>query len=159
MTTVASDIYDLFLNRISDYSLNTVFTQSGSFVFGMYIESWLLDSITDFSDICTQDLTYTASTNTAEGYFTETLSTENKVVLSRLMVKYWMDKRIKDVLQMNLFLQDHDYKVHSAAQNLTAKQKMYTDLKEELDLLLGKYAYKHNNWSDWRNQIFYYDDQ
>jgi hypothetical protein len=71
------------------------------------------------------------------------------------MVKYWLSKMVQDVLQMNIFVQDHDFKTHAASSNLTAKMNYYNTKKEEISQLLVDYAYRKNDWSQWRNQIFY----
>ena len=153
MTTLSSEINDLFLTRIKDYRLDAIFENSGSFVFNTYLEPWLMDSVNEF-DMCDQDLTYVVSTDDEEGYFSETLTLKNKIMLSKLMVKYWMSKTIQDILQMSNFVTDRDFKTFSAAQNLKAKQDYYSSLKEELSQELVNYGYKINDWSNWRNQLF-----
>ena len=152
--TSLSEVVDLFMTRVNDYRLNTVYQTSGSFIFTQYVEPWVLDSIGDF-EVCTQSLAYTPTSGSVEGYFTEDLTTEHKSILSRLMLKYWMNKTVQDVLQMNNAITDHDYKTFSQAQNLKAKQDYYNSLKEELSQVLVDYAYKNNSWSEWRSQTFY----
>ena len=154
MGTYLSEIVDIFMTRVNDYRLNTVYQTSGSFIFTQYIEPWVLDSIIDFN-ICTQSLAYTPTSGSVEGYFAEDLTTEHKSILSRLMVKYWMQKTVQDILQMNNSITDHDYKTYSQAQNLKAKQDYLNSLKEEISQMLIDYSYKNNSWSDWRNQLFY----
>jgi len=152
--TTASTINDLFLTRISDYRLTAIYATSGSAAFTVYLEPWLLDAIVEFEPICDQDLTYTISTGSAEGYFTETLTLENQIILSKLMIISWLGQTVRDTTQFQLFLQDHDYKTHSAAQNLTAKLQLYNATKEELNYLLGIYSYQKNAWDSWNIQDF-----
>ena len=154
MGTLSSEVVDLFLTRINDYRLDTIYTVSGSFVLNTYVESWLLDSIAEFEDMCDQALTYTVSGSAIEGEFTETLTMINKLILSRIMVKYWLQKSINDILQMNLHVTDRDFKTFSAAQNLKAKQDYLNSLKEELSQDLMNYSYHRNDWANWKNQIF-----
>ncbi len=152
--TTASTINDLFLTRINDYRLTAIYTTSGSMALTTYIEPWLLDSIVEFDPICDQDLTYTASSGSAEGYFTENLTTENQIILSKLMIVSWLGQTVRDLTQFQLFLQDHDYKTHSAAQNLTAKLQLYDNTREELSQILTDYTYRKNAWSEWNLQDF-----
>ena len=154
MATVASEIVDLFLTRVNDYRLTTIYQTSGSTSLTTYIEPWLIDSIVEF-DICTQDLTYTATSGSVEGSFTQDLNIETKSILSQIMVKYWMAKAVQDILQMNNFVQDHDYKTMSVSQNLTAKMNYYNTKKEEISQILENYGFKYLDWSRWRNQLFY----
>jgi hypothetical protein len=153
MPTPVSDVVDLFMARVSDYRLNNLFLTSGSVNFNIYIEPWLMDSAVDFS-VCSQDLTYVQTSGSTEGYFTETLTSENKLILSRIMLKFWLAQSVNNILKMDNVLQDHDYKVHSAAQNLKAKMDLYNNYKEELSQTLQDYSYKKNDWSDWYTQSF-----
>jgi hypothetical protein len=154
MTTPSSEITDLFLTKISDYRLDTIYTASGSFVLNTYVEGWLLDSIADFEDFCDQSLTYTVSGSIVEGQFTETLNMTNKLMLARFMVKYWLQKSVNDILQMNLHVTDRDFKTFSASQNLKAKMDYLNSVKEELSQAIMDYAYHRNDWSNWKNQNY-----
>ncbi len=155
MTTPSSEITDLFMTRIRDYRLDSIYSTSGSIVFNGTVEPWLLDSISYFEDFCDQSLTYTVTSgSSAEGYFAEDLTMKNKLILSKLMVKSWLQKTINDVLQMQNFVTDRDFKTFSAAQNLKAKMDYLNSLKEELSQDIMDYSYKRNNWSEWNNQIF-----
>jgi len=153
MTTPSSDIIDLFMTRIEDYRLDSIFVTSGSLAFVTYIEPWLMDATNEF-DIADQDLTYITSGSSAEGYFLSDLSMKNKIMISKLMVKYWLSRLVQNILQMNNSVQDRDYKTFSAAQNLKAKQDYLNSLKEELSQDLMNYAYRNNDWPGWKNQIF-----
>jgi len=149
MGTQASEVNDLFLMLVDDYRLTVLYQTSGSSVFTTYLEGWLLYGIEEF-DICTQDLTY--STTTHE--FTETLTRENILILAQLMTKYWLQKIVQNVLQMNNNIQDHDFKTYSQAQNLKEKRALLAQKIEEIDLILSNYGYKHNDWESWNLQIF-----
>ena len=153
MATNLSEVADLFLSRISDWKLDAVFTTSGSLAFGSYVEPYLFDSIVDF-DVCTQTLTYTASTEDVEGFFTETLTMENKVLLSQIMVLGWLSNNIQNVLQMQNFITDRDFKTFSAAQNLSARRDLLNTKREEVSQKLVDYGMRHNDWTDWKNQDF-----
>jgi len=154
LTTLSSDIFDYFLTSVDDYSLTNIYETSGSLTLDIFLEPWLLNSIIEF-EACEQDLSYTASSGSSEGYFTETLTSENKFMLAQLMTKYWLQKNIQNVLFMANLLQDRDFRQFSAANNLKAKQDYYIMKCEELNQRLTDYGYKKNDWENWRNQIFY----
>ena len=153
MGTPMSDVVDLFMSRVSDYRLTTIYQNFNVEVFNAYVEPWLLDSIVEF-DICDQGLNYTVTSGSVEGNFDSDLTLKNKIVLSRIMTLFWMEKEINDVLQMQNYITDHDFKMFSAAQNLKAKQDYYNEKREEISQLLVDYGYKVNNWSGWRSQNF-----
>lgn len=154
MTTPSSAISDLFMTRVKDYRLDAIYTASGSTTFNEYLEPWILDAVSDFEDFCDQDLTYVVSGSATEGYFVQDLNQKNKLMISKLMTKYWLGKSIRDVLQFNLVVSDRDFKTFSAAQNLRSKQDYYNSLQEELSQDLINYAYKRNDWSNWKNGLY-----
>jgi hypothetical protein len=139
---------------VRDYRLDAIFNASGSFVLNQYLEVWLMDAISDFEDYADQDLTYVTSGSTTEGYFTTTLNTKNKLIISKIMTKYWLQKTINDVLMMGLHVTDRDFKTFSSAQNLRAKQDYLNSLKEELSQEIIDYTYQRNNFTNWKNQDF-----
>jgi hypothetical protein len=153
LATYLSEVADLFLSRVSDYKLDTIYQTSGSFVFGNYIEPYLLDSIQEF-DVCDQVLDYTVSGSATDGVFSLDLTMENKIVLSQLMILSWLARDIQNIIQMNNHITDRDFKTFSASQNLTAKRDYYNLKREELSQRLVNYSFKKNNWADWRNQDF-----
>ena len=152
MATSVSDIFDLFMTRVNDYQLTAIYNTSAS-TLNMHLEPYLLDTIQEF-DICDQPLDYTLTSGSVEGYFTENLNNRNKYMLSRIMVKFWLAYSIRNILNMSLIIQDHDFKTYAQSANLKAKQDFYTTEKEEVSQLLVDYGYKNNDWANWKNQIF-----
>jgi hypothetical protein len=153
MATYLLEICDLFLSRVNDFRLNTIFTTSGSLALNTYLEPYLLDSIVEF-DVCNQSLAYTTTGSATDGFFATDLNLKNKIILSQIMVKYWLEQVVANVLNMNLTLQDHDYKRFAESQNLKAKQDFLNQKREQVSQLLVDYGYSNNDWTDWRNQNF-----
>ena len=149
MTTSLIDINDLFLTLIDDYRLNKLYEQSVS-NFNTHLEGWLLFAIEDFSGICTQELVYDESTQE----FSVILTRKHKLILAQIMVKYWLHKEVFNILQMDNFIQDRDYKAHSAAQNLREKQAALAGKEEEISQLLLDYEMSNYDWANWKNQLF-----
>jgi hypothetical protein len=148
--TQLADILDLFSSTIDDYRLTAIYISSGSVAFGNFQEPWLLQSIVDFSPICTQTLNY----DTGAQQFDTVLTVENQIMLVRIMQKYWGQKLVAQVAQMQNFLSDHDFQRHSESQNMQAKMQYYTSKVEEVDLELSRYAMRYNNWDAWNSQNF-----
>jgi hypothetical protein len=136
---------------VSDYKLDTIYITSGSSAFSNYLQPWLFFSIGEFETVCNQSLDYNAITQT----FTETLSLDNQRMLAQVMVRYWLQKEVQDVLQMRLSITDKDFKHYSEAQNLKEKQSAYNSKREEISQLIQDYSYnKTINWTDWKAQVF-----
>jgi hypothetical protein len=146
--TSLSEIYDYFLMTITDYRLIDLFNSSLP-DFEDYLQKWLDFAIVDFQ-VCDQDLNYD---NTAKEFPAE-LSRDNKIILATLMMRYWLQKVVSDITQMNLHITDRDFKMASEAQNLREKVNHLNIVKEQCSQLLQDYAYKRNDWVDWNNQSF-----
>ena len=138
--THISEIVDIFMMLQSDYRLKQIFSIQGEARLNQYVEAWLILSVSDFQKYCDQDLVYDKVTQT----FSIDLNTQNLTVLAQIMVKYWLEKEVRDVLQFRLTLQDHDFKTYSQAQNLDSKRQLLTLQIEEVDKLLLNYSYQHN---------------
>jgi hypothetical protein len=147
--TSFSDIFDSFSLLVNDYRLISLY-ESSQVDFETYLGGWLLYAIQDFT-VCDQSLVYSASTKT----FVESLTTENQLLLARIMVKYWLSKEVADVTQMSIHLQDRDFKTFSEAQNLTAKSNHLNVIKEDISQALVEYSLRKNDWSSWFNGVFY----
>lgn len=148
MATELSEIYDLFMQKVTDYRLLDLFETSQS-NFENYLESFLQFAIVDFY-VCDQDLDYDNVTKT----FPDTLSRWNKVILATLMMKHWLQKNVNDITQMNLHITDRDFKVMSEAMNLREKNTYLNAVKEECSQMLIDYDYRGHNWNNWNNQDF-----
>lgn len=147
MGTSISTIFDRFTMLVNDYKLTALY-QSSETDFETYLKGWLDFAINDF-DVCTQSLVYSGS------LFTETLTTENQVILAKIMVKYWLSKEVQDVTQMSIHLQDRDFKTYSEAQNLLAKTSHLDRVKEDISQALVDYGLKTIDWSTWFDGTFY----
>lgn len=149
MPTQLSEVYDLFMQTVTDYRLINLFNVSTE-DFETYLEAWLKFAIFDFN-ICDQDLNYNDETKE----FDVTLHSYNKIVLAKLMMKYWLKKAVNDITQMNLHVADRDFKVASEAANLREKSTYLNIVTEECSQMLIDYGYRKNtDWSSWYNQSY-----
>ena len=154
--TQFSDVYDLFLGGIvSDYKIDAVYATSGSMTGEAYIEPFLIYSVDEFDSVCDQDLTYTEATDDVAGYFTETLTIKNKLMLALIMSKWHLLKNINNSLAMRNILGDKDFRRSSEANNLSSRRMTFNKLSEEIAEKLTLYEYSNNSWSSWRDQTFY----
>ena len=66
------------------------------------------------------------------------------------MKKYWLEKEIDNILQMENVVTDRDFKMASAANNMKAKQDRYNMLKEEVSQKLVEYGLNYSvDWASW----------
>jgi len=147
MGTPFSSVYDLFMQYVTDYKLINLYNSSVT-NFETYLSSWLYSSIADFKN-CSQSLLNSSNS------FTETLTNENIKILALLMKKYWLMKEIDDIKQMNLHVQDKDFKIYAESNNMMAKQKRLILQQEELSQILVGYGLDVVDWASWYNGVFY----
>lgn len=142
MSTPYSDVFNLFLTSIQDYRINKLYNQSVEQMEN-YLIPFLIKAITNFRK-CKTDLEDRDDTNKA---FNQTLSTDEKVILSNLMMVEWLTKEVNDILGMKLFLQDTDFKTYSQSQNLKEKRELLTTMKEMVDKQIVQYSYNNFDWT------------
>ena len=148
MTTSYTDIFDLFMSQIEDYRLLSLYNEdilNDTTNLNTYLLGFMILAIPEFTS-CVQDLT---DRNDTTMVFNYTMTDENKKILSKLMVKEWMAKELKDILQMRWNITDSDFKHYSEAQNTKSKQDVLSELREECSQLLVDYGLRHNDWSAW----------
>ena len=142
MATPYSEVFDLFLASIQDYRINRLYEQSVEEMEN-YLIPFLIKAITNFKK-CKTDLEDRDDENRI---FNQTLSTDEKVILSNLMMVEWLTKEVNDILQMRLYLQDTDFKTYSQANNLREKRELLTTMKEMVDKQIVQYSYNNFDWS------------
>lgn len=147
MATPFSTIYDQFMILVKDYRLTTLYNSSVT-DFETFLSGWLLPAITEFKS-CNQSLVYTGSS------FTATLNVENIKILALLMKKFWLKRQIEDITQMNLHVQDRDFKTFAEANNITGKLQVYNSDLEEVSQLLMSYNLDEVDWASWYGGTFY----
>jgi hypothetical protein len=148
--TKFADIFDLFMVTIKDWRIQSLF-ESSVVDFENYLSGFLILAIPEFN-VCDQSLEYDLS----KREFMVSLSEENKTILAQLMMQFWLTKEVQDVNQMNLHLQDRDFKVYSESQNLREKSFHLDKVKEYNSQLITRYSYRNGiNWSDWLSGNFY----
>ncbi len=142
MATPYSEVFDLFLVSIQDYRINRLYEKSVEDMEN-YLMPFLIKAITNFRK-CKTDLEDRDDVNKI---FNQTLSTDEKVILSNLMIVEWLTKEVNDILGMKLFLQDTDFKTYSQSQNLKEKRELLTTMKEMVDKQIVQYSYNNFDWS------------
>lgn len=136
--TLYSEIFELFQSGIKDPLLDKLYKSSVE-AYENYLLPFLITAISEFT-LCKQDL---EDRNDTDKKFNITLTTNEKVILSKLMRKAWLQKEINDINQMKLHLQDSDFKTHAEDRNLKAKTELLVIETEMADRDVGKYDLKN----------------
>ena len=72
-----------------------------------------------------------------------------------MLVIEWMNSKILDVTQMQLHLNDTDFKHYAEGQNLKEKINAREILRETINQDMENYGIKQIPWSDWINGNFF----
>lgn len=134
MGTSFSEVFEMFMSKVDDYRLITLFETSIE-SFEAYLTAWLIPSIEDFKKVCDQDLSYVLLTKK----FNFVLTNKNINILSQIMKKYWMNRLVDDISQTSLHIQG-DFKTYSEAQGYKVKQDRLNNFREEISQLLVDYS-------------------
>lgn len=142
--TKFEDIYKLFLGSIQDYSLSDLFVKNSDVAEDM-METFLIRGLPGFIN-CQKDISDLDMVNKS---FRVGLTLEEQRIVADLMLLAWLDRRVTNVLQMDLKLQDNDFKTFSEEKNLREKS-MYADrIREKVSQEMVDYGLHTTSFSDW----------
>lgn len=144
MATPYSDVFELFLGSIQDYKINNIYDSSTTEEFEEYLTTFLIKAIPHFYN-CQKDLELRDDTLRS---FDETLTTNERVILSNLMIVEWLKKETNDLTQMQLHLGDKDFKSYAEANNLKEKRETMNNSQEDALKLMSKYSQNNIDWND-----------
>lgn len=133
--TEFNEVFQYFLNSLSnDYRIKKLFETNIELAEDM-LTIWLLKAITEF-DGCKQNIYDIDETNKK---FNFVLGLKEKIILSELMVLVWMNWNINNITQMNLGLNDLDFKRYSEQRNLSGKVAAANNLREQIQHKISQY--------------------
>lgn len=142
--TAFSYIYKIFLSSIQDYHIRNLFNENVD-VADDLLESFLIRGISHFKN-CKKPLKDVDLENKC---FNSDLDIDEINILAELMVLSWFDWNNNNVIQMNLNLNDNDFKHFSEEKNLREKT-MYADrLREKVNQDMVDYGLYRTSFEDW----------
>lgn len=132
--TFYSEIFDYFLNKISDYDLLKNLENSEiNKLCNMYLRS----SIAHFTK-CKKDL---SKRDDNQQMFLISLDELEIEIISSLMVIEWLKPYINNRLNLSSFLGDSDFKTYSQANQLNSLVELQKKLQEDIERLLMEYSW------------------
>lgn len=136
MATLFTDVYDVFLRKISDYSFLTISQYDSQKIFNGY----LMSSIPRFGKQCYKDLT-----NRTDTQFNIDLADDEKEILGTLMLVEWLNPVLNDTKLLRLILTDKDFRVYSPAQQIDRVMAVHKKWKDEASYLITKYTWENGD--------------
>ena len=144
--TTFEQIYNLFLNSLSnDYQITKLFKDAPEIAEDL-LKTWLMQAVAKFSD-CRIDLENSIDFNNSS--FTDSLTLTEQVILGDLMVLSWIEYHINNITQMNLSVQDRDFKTHAEERNLAGKVEYHDRWREKVYHEISEYTKKLYPIASW----------
>lgn len=138
MATAYSEIYDVFLTKITDFVLGDLLSSTPTIAEDR-MKAWLRASIIKFSK-CKSDLTDRDDVG-ATPTFNITLSDYEIEILALFMCHEWAEPEIKNLLNLRQILGDAAFKLTSQANHLKEIKQFKKDILEEAQYYMVQYTY------------------
>jgi len=145
--TEYSKIFELFLTSVNDYKIDKLYAEDqvdDGDRMETYLTPFLIKSIPTF-DKCKKDLEDRDDTTRI---FNQDLNTDEKVILSDLMVYEWLKSELNDIRQMRLRLTDDAFKSYAEANNMKEKSSLLNTMEESADKRIVRYSQKNLNFQE-----------
>jgi len=134
MATPYSNVYNLFLAKISDYSFANMTQEELESIMHDYLKV----AAGYFDYYCSQNL----DMDDTNQQFLSTLTSEEENILSLLMVVEYLKSQLLSAEKLRMFLSDKDYKIYSQANHIRELKELYDSLRNEAEGLISRYTFK-----------------
>lgn len=138
--TLFSDVYGLFLNKISDIKLATLDDE----VLEETMKRYLLSSCSRFKKVCKQSLAYD------DDYFVEELDYQVIDILSECMIVEWLKPRMMYHENLENVLNTKDFSQFSPANLLKEIRELYNFYNRQVRSMINDYSFEHQKLEDYK---------
>lgn len=135
MATPVTDIYDIFLNQIG----KDIMLELPDEIVDDLLYNYLLGATVEFSYYCNKDLSI------KDGNVVGDLELDEKFILSRGMILYWLQPKINTQEVIKNRITDGDYVIKSPANLLDKLLKLKLSSESDMKKRIIKYTHKGRN--------------
>lgn len=135
MATPVTDIYDIFLNQIG----KDIMLELPDEIVDDLLYNYLLGATVEFSYYCNKDLSI------KDGNVVGDLELDEKFILSRGMILYWLQPKINTQEVIKNRITDGDYVIKSPANLLDKLLKLKLSSESDMRRMIIKYSHKGRN--------------
>ena len=143
-TTTFEELYSDFLFKVQDYQQRNLYLRDEKVATNLCL-SFLKIFIFKFTN-CKKDI---QNPNLDLCVFNVELTLTEKDILTNLMVEAWLNRVCLDITQMNLTLNDNDFKHFAEEKNLEKKIETRDRQREINAQQMWDYDFKNVPWTDW----------
>lgn len=140
MGTEYTEVFDIFLNKITDYRLAEKDIEDVK----NQLSKFLLSAITRFNN-CRKDL---QDRNDSEMKFNIKLKDIEKEILAVLMVEQWLSPKIKNIRYAEQTLSSRDFRIYSQANHVNELRALQKDINREANDLMNEYSWDLNEMKE-----------
>ena len=143
MNTTYSDIYELVLSLISSYKIDDIYIKNGADGIETFFKPYLKIASGELENNSGIDL---SNRDDELNEFNSKLSDGQQLIIAKYIVIGYLSNETHDIMQMQLHLQDGDFKTYAEKNNLDGKLNALYMLKEEVGYDVKKSGYNGFKW-------------
>lgn len=143
MNTTYSDVYELVLALLSSYKIDDVYIKNGEDGIETFFMPYLRIASGELENKSGIDL---SDRDDELRQFNSKLSDGRQLIIAKYIMIGYLSKETHDIMQMQLHLQDGDFKTYAEKNNLDGKLNALYMLKEEVGYDVKRSGYNGFNW-------------
>lgn len=143
MGTTYSDIYELVLSLISSYKIDDIYIKNGVDGIETFFKPYLKIASGELENNAGIDL---SDRDDELNEFNTKLSDGQQLIIAKYIMIGYLSRETHDIMQMQLHLQDGDFKTYAEKNNLEGKLNALYMLKEEVGYDIKRSGYNGFNW-------------
>lgn len=143
MNTAYSDIYELVLALLTSYKIDDIYIKDGDDGIETFFMPYLKIASGELENNSGIDL---SDRDDVLRKFNSKLSDGKQLIIAKYIMIGYLSKETHDIMQMQLHLQDGDFKTYAEKNNLDGKLNALYMLKEEVGYDVKRSGYNGFNW-------------
>ena len=143
MVTTYSDVYELVLSLISSYKIDDIYVKGGEDGIEIFFMPYLKIAAGELENSAGIDI---SDRDDILRQFNIKLSDGKQLIIAKYIMIGYLSKETHDIMQMQLHLQDGDFKTYAEKNNLEGKLNALYLLKEEVGYDVKRSGYHGFKW-------------
>lgn len=143
MVTTYSDVYELVLSLISSYKIDDIYVKDGEDGIEIFFMPYLKIAAGELENSAGIDI---SDRDDILRQYNIKLSDGKQLIIAKYIMIGYLSKETHDIMQMQLHLQDGDFKTYAEKNNLEGKLNALYLLKEEVGYDVKRSGYNGFKW-------------
>lgn len=143
MNTTYSDVFELVLALLTSYKIDDIYIKDGENGIETFFMPYLKIASGELENNSGIDL---SDRDDELHQFNSKLSDGKQLIIAKYIMIGYLSKETHDIMQMQLHLQDGDFKTYAEKNNLDGKLNALYMLKEEVGYEVKRSGYNGFNW-------------